>query len=738
MASLEQAVELTKKGFYIMPLVSGQKTPITDGVYRSYATREEKILRRFWVDPLLEIERDYNIGICTDKFGDDEALVVVDVDVTEGKDGRETIKQLTAEGFKFPKTLMHKTPTGGYHLFYRAKDSVTGGAGVLGTGLDIRSYGGLVVAPGSTRWGYDGFYEAVNNHPIVHCPEWIIAKRRRSKTVAVEPSAVPLPGKHSNERAIEYLKQVEPAVKGHSGDGHTYNVACKLKVSFGLNELNAVELMLEHFYPRCTPNNKPEFIKRKVRNAFAYSQKKQGSDSPQAAFNVIEEEPCGTATKAVNPIEEQILSFNKDHIFVLDGGKAAVLWETRDHRGQLDVKQMTVDAFNQYHANNTILTDAGKVVPASRLWLTHPKRATKQAIVFDPRNHVPPAFYNLWRGFGVEPLGDDEEPTQEMRDALDAFKEHVFENVCEGIEALDKWLTTFFAHLLQKPWEKPLVAPVFCGQKGVGKDSLVNCIGNLMPKYHIIANNSHYLTSNFNSYFEKCLLAVFNEAFWSGDKKAEGKLKGLITDPKHFIEKKGYEARMMDNYMRIIIMGNEDWLVPATQDERRFAVFNIGTKRRQDNQFFRTLRLNMEAGGYRYLMKYLLEYPLDSADIDVAPSTKGLYQQKMESLSPLQKWWRSCLQSGDIEGSMDVEWPKTISISVFCDAFRKSCKDMQIRSRLPDNKTIGKELRSIVPNLGTTRQQEEGARFHVFKLPPLEECRKNWEDVMKFQEDWES
>ena len=69
------------------------------------------------------------------------------------------------------------------------------------------------------------------------------------------------------------------------------------------------------------------------------------------------------------------------------------------------------------------------------------------------------------------------------------------------------------------------------------------------------------------------MLFQFEEAFWAGDKQAEGKLKLLITSKLHMIERKGYEPYMVGNYARIYITSNNDWVVPATVDERRFAIF---------------------------------------------------------------------------------------------------------------------------------------------------------------------
>ena len=100
-------------------------------------------------------------------------------------------------------------------------------------------------------------------------------------------------------------------------------------------------------------------------------------------------------------------------------------------------------------------------------------------------------------------------------------------------------------------------------RKGVGKNALVDRIGGLLSHdNYLVTHDGRYLMSSFNGHMESCLCMVFDEAFWSGDKSAEGKLKGLITSPEVLIERKGKEAYKADNLVGTIIIGNESWLVP--------------------------------------------------------------------------------------------------------------------------------------------------------------------------------
>jgi hypothetical protein len=49
------------------------------------------------------------------------------------------------------------------------------------------------------------------------------------------------------------------------------------------------------------------------------------------------------------------------------------------------------------------------------------------------------------------------------------------------------------------------------------------------------------------------------------------------------------------NYLRILITGDSDWLVPAGFEERRFAVFDVGEDHL--HAYFAAIDAEMNAGG---------------------------------------------------------------------------------------------------------------------------------------------
>lgn len=92
-------------------------------------------------------------------------LVVLDVDVKDGRDGFAELKQ---EGIALPETYSVRTPTGGLHLYYQAPADSALNNSPLTPGIDIRAGGGLVVAAGSKS--ADGIYEVASDLPVAALP----------------------------------------------------------------------------------------------------------------------------------------------------------------------------------------------------------------------------------------------------------------------------------------------------------------------------------------------------------------------------------------------------------------------------------------------------------------------------------------------------------------------------------------------------------------------------------------
>lgn len=705
MARLNEALALADRGFYVFPCEVGGKLPVIKD-WPNRATRDVATITK-WFD-----DSDYNIGISTSHFQEGKALVVVDVDNKKGKSGDTEIFNLEMQGFELPVTFEQSTPSGGRHIIYVADIACKQGVNVLGPGIDIRSRGGFIVGPGSTIGGRD--YKQINGHGVLApCPAWLVNRLGQAPVLAASPGVV-LPGVDADRaeaRAVDYLKTAPVSTEGDGGDLTAFKVAAKLK-DMGCTMDAAASLMTDQWNDRCDPPWDVADLQAKVRHAFQYGKELQGSAAAEAVFAKV------TVVEAT--AKHPVHGLNDEYAFVKKG--AFVLQETTDEDGNPKTEHLNMAEFHGWFANKTFAPSNQKPKPLSDWWLEWTGRREYEAVVFAPQQNPGPRWYNLWTGFSVEAATSHQHP------AVQQFLDHALQNVCGGDTKLFHWLMGFFAHMIQKPWEKPLVALVFCGAKGTGKNALVERVGHLLGQHFLVADDPRYLVSNFNSHLESNLFFALDEASWAGDKRAEGKLKGLITGAKHNIERKGKEGYRVKNLTRVAIIGNEKWLVPATVVERRFAVFNVGNGKRQDRAFFESMRVGMEQGGYANLLTYFQQFDLSTVDVNDAPQTKGLVDQKHASLDAIPEWWLDCLKENQLAGdSFDGPLPVKVPTNRMQTAFEVWARKRNIRSRLPTKTEFNAEMRSRFGEMKKAQAAEPGDTSYSWYLGDIAMLRAAWE-----------
>lgn len=732
---LDKALSLARFGFHVFPLISGGKLPLISE-WQKRATRDEATIRGWWTCPVTGFEQDHNIGICTTRFLDDAALLAVDVDNKNGKSGDRSVLALELAGKEFPATYTQETPTGGRHYVYYVREPVKQGVNVLGDGLDVRSRGGFIVASGSVT--ERGAYTGTVHGPLEDAPRWMVDACGRAPEAEETPSAPPagVDVARAKQRAAEWLFGDAPfAVQGQGGDATTFKVAARLK-DFGVSANDAVLLMLQ-WNELCQPPWTPEEIERKVANAYKYGTEAPGAAAPEVDFKAPAVTSVPSVPSAV-PAEANQHPFerlNREYAFVLAGGGHHILWETKDQHGEFRLEHLAEESFHKDHA--AFLMEAGDgVKPVTKLWVNNKARRSYRGICFMPGREAPAGWYNLWRGFAIQ-----HDPnvlySDEAKWAVAAWLEHLEKNVCGGDPELAKWLTAWFAHIVQKPDEKPLVALVLRGGKGVGKNALVQLgMHNILGAHARLYTDRRYLVGQFNGHFENLLLCTFDEAFWSGDKQAEGILKGLITGDKHVIEHKGKEPYAVENKCRVVIIGNEEWLVPASHDERRFAVFDVGPGRKNDRQFFERMRRGMANGGGALLLGHLLQVDLSAVDINAAPSTEGLLDQKTATLEPFQQWWLECLTQGSVVGSEAVGWPAEVDKDRMRFAFGRYLKDRNIKARMPDSRALGKMIHKFA-SLASGKRRHGNDFIQTYKLGSLATHRAEWEAYIGHPQKWD-
>lgn len=707
-SKLACALKLIDHGFRIFPISPNTKIPMKGFHWREESTTDKNIAAAWWAKV-----PDANIAI------DTENLIVVDIDVAEGKRGLESMERLHAEGKILPPTTQQRTRSGGVHFIYKAPYPVSNSAGKIAEGIDIRATGGYVISHGSTIG--KGSYE-MDFRETTEAPEWLLSLigKKAIQTPKTLPEGLKIDQEKAEKRALGYLNKLPPVPAGernHAG----YKTANRLK-DFGVDREATFMLMMDYW--KCEPMLDLTELQAVVNSAYKYGQSAQGTDSVEANFDEVKNEG------GISPFER----LNEQYAFVTMGSSHRIIHETTDEDTNYKLDHLNEETFHKKHANLLLQKSDGKSAPLTKEWMRHPLRRSYDGIVFSPGKDVDSRFYNIWRGFTYEPLKENEEPTFEMKRAWAKFTEHLLSNVVDGDIEHYNWVMNWFAHIVQKPWEKPGVALVMKGKKGVGKNSLLDCVGNLFAPHYMVTAKRRHVVGQFNAHMESLLFLVLDEAFWSGDKEHEGILKDLITGNDVEIERKGVDTYTMKSRLRVAIIGNDKWLVPASEDERRYAVFTVGDARIQDNEFFIELREDMEKGGYRYLLTKLLDWELNPTMVRKAPKTEGLQAQKEQSLSYVERYWFDALNKGYFEGVNafdDGEWAPIIDLRTFVESLTNITRSRRSSTWFGSDITIMGEMKDLCSEL-------------VFKndptikmiLPTLERCRVLWDKKFKSKTKW--
>jgi hypothetical protein len=372
-------------------------------------------------------------------------------------------------------------------------------------------------------------------------------------------------------------------------------------------------------------------------------------------------------------------------------------------------------------------------------WLDHPQRRQYKQLIFAPQKVIPNA-YNLWQGFACESLSTGN---------CDLLMHHVFHNICSKNEEHYNYLLNWMARAVQFPGLAGEVAIAMKGGRGTGKTFLADEFASMFGRHGMKITDPRHLIGNFNAHLQDLCVLFADEAFWAGDKKHEGVLKSIITSNTLTIELKGYDAKVCRNCIHLMMASNEEWVVPAGQDERRFFVLEVGEESKQNVDYFGAIAKQQAKGGREALLYFLQNRDIKDFRVQEVPQTEALKEQKIYSQAPMEQWWYGKLRDGYITAGADHDWPALFECEKLVDSFINTTKKFNIGTRRGSDTLVGKfinlmltpsrgcgpcELTKVqrtvvrkVPDLDGAIQEvkQRGVRFFV--LPDLARCRELWE-----------
>jgi hypothetical protein len=354
-------------------------------------------------------------------------------------------------------------------------------------------------------------------------------------------------------------------------------------------------------------------------------------------------------------LEDHVKEFNINHAVVMVGGKTRIMRKTSkefDIDDREGFEYLSPFEMESLYSNTIIQTGLityqnGNIKPVYanhfKAWFTHQNSDVyRNGVLFRPKGGAPEGVFNTWQGFGVTELKTCD---------WERIRGHIDGVVCDHNAELIDYFYNWIAFTFQHP-EKPVrSALVLRGKKGSGKGIIGHFLRKLWGRHGLYITQAEQITGKFNGHLADICFLFADEAFFSGDKKHQSTLKGLVTDPVMMIERKGLEAVQQPNYLKLFMVTNEDWAVPSSADERRWGVFDVSDAMTKHSKYFKDLNHSIKD------KKVQASFLADMMARDVSqwrpneiPESCGLMDQRVHSLDSMGEWLMNSLKLGNWDG----------------------------------------------------------------------------------------
>ena len=535
------------------------KHPVIKGWPERAATDPNQI-EQWWNEDF-----QYNIGMATGN-----GIVVLDVDVSEGKPGPANLAALEAEHGALPETTSQQTGSGGRHYLFRTDKPIGISEGKIAKGLDIRANGGYVILPPSNHeTGGEYTWVTPLDWNLAPCPSWLEqaalaasapreaeSEFEEQHTFGLSGETFPAASEPSGEDDETTLTQpqAEELLKFINGDSRDtwFQVGCALYTLFEQEGFPLWDAWAKQYQGYQGEADQEYNWKTFRKYAPKYSAgtlihfAKQGGWKPTPEF--------GPVTTKDHP------ELTKQWVWCT-GIKKFVNVALTDQ--QWDIQQ-----FSAHYAPlfKKVRKDAAKILlenPAltrvvnPTYWPAQPKLVIEAG----------ETKFNLWRPSEIEPVPGDVTPLVNHVKAL-------FPDKSEAGIVLD-----YMAFQVAKPGIKVRWALLIQGEPGTGKSFLAKVMKLVLGEKNVRDVSNEEIHEKYTHWQQRCQLVVVEEVKAKGARRSHhlelmNRLKTVITEDYCLIRSMNANVYQQPNRLNILAFTNHKDAIPLDESDRRWCVLH--------------------------------------------------------------------------------------------------------------------------------------------------------------------
>lgn len=607
--SFADAQALADAGYELIPLRRSGKEPRDSGwTERAYVAGEVIADAR---------ASGANIGVrlrSTD--------LVIDVDPRNG--GDKSLTRLAADvGLDMNGSPHVKTGGGGDHFYLRKPaDLATKGKLPQYPGIDFKSRGGQVVAPGSVHPSTGRAYEAefflVGPHETPNAPAPLLRLLEVTWQQGGEERAERW-GEISPEQLAAALESIPPEDFGEGTHDEWFQLMCACHHA-------TAGTGCEEFIAWSTQAAGYEDCESEIRTRWESLGNSARGGRPTTIRHL--HQVLGRYGKGVPPppAEEdfEAAPFKSDELLPAELSRLSKEWvwvaDAMVFIRKRDLKRFAQDQWRTLHAHfseEPILRLVWNNADFIEKFESLTYRPNAPEVIGSGRGKV----FNIWRPSGLQPQPGD----------ATWFLEHMQYLIPEQRER--EAVLDYLAHLVQHPDVKIHFALLIRGEQGTGKSAIGELMLRIIGKGNVRKPSNDEVIGRWTSWQEGAQLAILEELMTVGRLDVVNRLKPLITEPTLRIEEKYQSTYSIDNYLNLLCFTNHKDAVKIERGDRRwFIVFSPAKPR--DRDYYASLFRQISGDGAAHVLHWLMARELGNFDAKGhAPATSAKEQMRELTVS---------------------------------------------------------------------------------------------------------